>query len=108
LEDDDMYIYKDGMRFIAEDRAKTKGFHTTNSIHKIGKNVKRTIKIKIEDRLSAGAPLLFQTKLQKVYSVKLNGYTLTPRMDYSIRNNEAVAFTFNLVATDKIEIEGLT
>lgn len=104
-----MYVYKNGMRFLAEDKAKEEGFHTDSDISvKIGKNTRRTLRLHVDVKLTAGAQLSFKTKLQKIYHVKLNGYALTNKIDYIIYNNMAIAFTFNLISSDKIEIEGLT
>lgn len=103
-----MYVYKNGMRFLAEDKTK-EGYHYHNDISvKIGKNIIRTLRLHVDDRLGAGVPIPFKTTLKKIHFVKLNGQILTPKIDYIINNNAAVAFTFNLISSDKIEIEGLT
>lgn len=104
-----MYVYKNGMRFLAEDKVK-EGFHYHDDISiKIGKNIVRTLQLHVDVRLGAGVPIPFKIKLKKVNFVKLNGHVLTPKIDYVINNNNAaVAFTFNLISSDKIEIEGLT
>jgi len=103
-----MYMYKNGMRYLAESKVKD-GFHFHNDISvKIGKNIVRTIRLQIDGRLSAGALISFKTQMKKIHFVKLNNSKLTHSIDYIIENNEAIAFTFNLIDKDKIEIEGLT
>lgn len=105
-----MYIYKDGMRFfVADEGTKGEGYHFHKDItSKIGKNIVRTLRLHVDGRLGAGVPIPFKIQFQKVTSVKLNNLNLTPKIDYIIRNNAAIAFTFNLTGSDKIEIEGLT
>jgi len=102
-----VYVYRNGMRYLAEDKAKD-GFHFHNDISsKIGSNIPRTIKIHLDKRLGAGVQIPLRVKLKKISSVKLNNAILTARIDYIIRD-DAISFTFNLVTNDKIEIEGLT
>ena len=97
------------MRFLTQEKAKEKSFHTDSDISvKIGKNVRRTLRLHVDIRLSTGVHLPFKSKLQEVYQVKLNGYILTNKIDYYIHNHTAISFTFNLISSDKIEIEGLT
>ena len=106
------YAYKNGMRyFITEDnenKDKETGFHYHNDISiKIGTNLHRTIRIHANDRHGAGKFIPFKVKMQKVNAVKLNNQILQYKIDYVIKDNSAIAFTFNLMSSDKIEIEGI-
>lgn len=102
-----MYVYKNGMRYLAEDKV-SDGFHYHNDISvKIGNNTPRTIVIHLDKRVGAGVPIPLKVKLKKIHGVRLNNGILMARLDYVIRD-DVIAFTFNLVPSDKIEIEGLT
>ena len=102
------YVFKNGMRYLAEDTIK-EGYHYHSDISvKVGTNVVRTLKLQILKRHRAGELIPFKVSMQKVHLVKLNGQILQHKIDYVIENeNSAVAFTFNLITNDKIEIEGI-
>jgi len=106
------YAYKNGMRYlITEDNENTDkeaGYHYHSDISiKIGTNLHRTIRIHAKDRHGAGKFIPFKVKMQKVNFVKLNNQILQYKIDYVVRDNSAIAFTFNLMSSDKIEIEGI-
>lgn len=106
------YAYKNGMRYLIteenENKDKETGFHYHNDISiKIGTNLHRTIRIHANDRHGAGKFIPFKVKMQKVNFVKLNNQILQYKIDYVVRDNSAIAFTFNLMSSDKIEIEGI-
>ena len=103
-----MYIYKNGMRFLAEDKVKA-GYHSHSDITvKIGKNVLKTFRVHVDGNVRAGTLIPFKLTFQKVNFVKMNGSVLTPKIDYILCDNAAIAFTFGLISSDKVEIEGLT
>lgn len=103
-----MYAYKNGMRYIVEDKAK-EGYHFHNDIAvKIGKNTLRILPMHVDGRLGAGVPVSLKTKLSTINCVKLNSCKLTPHIDYAIDETENnIVFTFNLSGNDRVEIEGL-
>jgi len=109
------YAYKNGMRYLITEEPdasiesnKESGYHYHSDISiKIGTNLHRTIKIHADDRHGAGKFIPFKVKMQKINSVKLNNQILQPKIDYIIKDNSAIAFTFNLMSSDKIEIEGI-
>jgi hypothetical protein len=103
------YQYKNGMRYLVteEDKNNTAGYHFHSDISaKIGTEGVRTLKLHVDTKVSAGAYIPLKVKLKKLHSVKLNRYALTPKLDYILKDNSAIAFTFNLTASDKVEIEG--
>lgn len=104
-----MYVYKNGMRYLAEDKAKNVGYHFHNDLTvKIGKNVKKTLRLHVDGAVKAGSVIPFNMTLQKIMAVRLNGSSLQPKIDYVLQANSAIAFTFGLISSDKVEIEGLT
>lgn len=101
-----MYIYKNGLRCLVSDKVKD-GFHIDKDISaKIGKNQVRTIKLCV-DRMKAGTHIPFNVTFQKITSVKLNNQELVLKIDYVVYNNSEIAFTFNLISSDSIEINGV-
>lgn len=79
--------------------------YTSTDIPIIGGTVSSTeVLIKRKRNLSG-----IEIPADSVVALKTDGSICLAESDVpSVRNNEAVAFTFNLVATDKIEVEGLT
>lgn len=101
------YVYKNGMRYLVKKEEDTTGYHSHSDISaKIGTNSVRTFNFHIDSKISAGVYLPFKVKLKKINSVKLNNYKLTAKLDYVLKDNSSIAFTFNLTAKDKIEVEG--
>lgn len=102
------YQYKNGMRYRVVDQTKPNtGYHFHSDISaKIGTETVRTIYLHIDDRVSAGVYIPFKVKIKKLNFVKLNNYKLTSKIDYLLKDNSELAFTFNLTTNDKVEIEG--
>lgn len=105
-----MYTYKDGMRFLAREQAekRAEGYHSAKFKDKVGKNVKLTIKIKPKNNVITGAPINFKPALHRIQTVTLNGTPLINKIDYILRDEDTIAFTFNITTRDTIIIEGLT
>jgi len=104
------YIYKNGMKFqVTEEKSdREPGYHYHNDISiKVGTGLPRTLRLHVHDRHGAGVFIPFKSRMNKINAVKLNNQILQYRIDYIINDNSAVAFTFNLVSSDKIEIEGI-
>jgi hypothetical protein len=102
------YQYKNGLRYRAVDQTKPNvGYHFHSDISaRIGTDTVRALQIHIDSKVSAGVYIPLKVKLKKVNSIKLNNYKLTPKIDYLLKDNSGLAFTFNLTAKDRIEIEG--
>ena len=102
------YQHKNGMRYRAANKeTPNAGYHFHSDISaKIGLRSIRTICLHITDRVSAGFYIPIKAQLKTLHFVKLNNYTLTHKIDYILKDDEAIAFTFNLTTNDKIEIEG--
>jgi hypothetical protein len=103
------YVFKNGMRYLAEDKV-IDGCHYHSDIStRIGKNIVRTLKLGVNGRHGAGVPVPFKIEMQKIHFVKLNNQILQHKIDFIIADdNRSIAFTFNLVDSDKIEIEGIS
>lgn len=105
------YVYKNGMRFFVSaesEKPKEDGYHYHNDISvKIGTGLPRTLRLHVHDRHGAGIFIPFKVKMERVNCVKLNNQKLQHKIDFIIKDNEEIAFTFNLISSDKIEIEGI-
>jgi hypothetical protein len=102
-----MFTYKDGLRFLAKDKIKD-GYHSSNFKDKVGKNVKLSIRIKPKHNVLTGSAINFKPSLQRIQTVTLNGHPLISKIDYVVRDEDTIAFTFNITTRDIIIIEGLT
>jgi hypothetical protein len=102
------YEHKNGMRYRAADKITPNvGYHFHSDISaRVGTGSVRTIWLHVTDRLSAGSYIPLKVKLKTLHFVKLNNYKLTHKIDYILKDNSEVAFTFNLTTNDKVEIEG--
>ena len=102
------YQHKNGMRYLAADKIKPNaGYHFHSDISaRIGTGSVRTLWLHIDGKVSAGFYIPLKVKLKKLHFVKLNKYKMTPKLDYILKDDSAIAFTFNLTASDKVEIEG--
>lgn len=102
------YQHKNGMRYRAADKITPNvGYHFHSDISaRIGTGSVRTLWLHIDNKVSAGFHIPLKVKLKKLHFVKLNNYKLTHKLDYILKDDSAIAFTFNLTASDKVEIEG--
>lgn len=90
-----MYIYKNGMRFLANKK----------SYIKLGKE--RKVSLKIEGKVGTCEPISYNLDINEVKAVTLNKFKLTPRIDFVIDlDKKTILFTFNLRKGDVVGIEG--
>jgi hypothetical protein len=86
---------------------KAAGYHYHAGIStKMGSTRARTVVIHVDARLGAGQYIPLNETFQKIASVKLNNQELTHKLDYLVKDNAAVAFTFNLTSRDTVQVEG--
>ena len=70
------------------------------------KNTPPKIEVFVPEKLRTGTFLQVSNMFDKVAGVYLNGYALSPKVDYQIKGN-CICFSFNVRKSEKLIIEGV-